>query len=149
MTYRERLHIPLWWGVIAVFFIVSIAIAVMAYLPLRMGIALTVLSALAVVLALAAYSTTKLSIEDGAFAAGRNRLDAAYIAGAEGFEGQAARDAVGVNADHRAFMFTRPYLNSVVRVDIDDPADPHPYWLVSTRRPHELADAIGALKQGS
>ena len=30
----------------------------------------------------------------------------------------------------------------LVRVDLNDPADPHPYWLVSTRHPERLADAL-------
>jgi hypothetical protein len=29
-----------------------------------------------------------------------------------------------------------------VRVEITDPADPAPYWLVSSRRPVELAEAL-------
>jgi len=31
-----------------------------------------------------------------------------------------------------------------VRVDLNDPADPTPYWVVSSRRPTELAGAIKA-----
>ena len=139
VTYHERLHIPWWWALLGVFFIASIAVAVMAYLPLGTGLALTGLATLAVVLAM-------VSVSDGQLAAGRNRLESRYIGGAEAFEGEAARNAVGVDADHRAFLFTRPYLTSVVRVDVDDPADPHPYWLVSTRRPDELADSINALR---
>jgi hypothetical protein len=30
-------------------------------------------------------------------------------------------------------------------VDITDPADPTPYWLVSTRHPDQLADAVTTL----
>jgi hypothetical protein len=29
-----------------------------------------------------------------------------------------------------------------VRVDLEDPLDPTPYWLLSTRRPQELAAAL-------
>jgi hypothetical protein len=29
-------------------------------------------------------------------------------------------------------------------VTVTDPADPAPYWLVSTRRPAELADALAS-----
>lgn len=149
VTYRERLHIPWWWALICVLFIASIAVAVMAYLPLPTGLALTGLATLGVILAMVAYSRTLLAVDDGSFRAGRNRIEARYIAGAEAFEGEAARDAVGIDADHRAFLFTRPYLSSVVRVDVDDPADPHPYWLVSTRRPTELASAITEMARAS
>ena len=29
-----------------------------------------------------------------------------------------------------------------VELTLDDPADPVPYWIVSTRRPSQLAEAI-------
>ena len=49
-----------------------------------------------------------------------------------------------VDADARAYLLLRPYLRASVRVGIDDPADPTPYWLVSTRRPERLAAALVA-----
>ena len=45
----------------------------------------------------------------------------------------------GRDADARAYLLLRPYLKRAVRVEITDPADPTPYWLVSTRHPDELA----------
>ena len=53
-----------------------------------------------------------------------------------------AAHAVGPGADHRAFLFTRPFIRDVVKVTLDDPADPHPYWLVSTRDAAALAAAL-------
>ena len=49
------------------------------------------------------------------------------------------RRVAGVDADARAYLLLRPYLKRAVRVEITDPADPAPYWLVSTRHPDELA----------
>ena len=54
-------------------------------------------------------------------------------------DADATRRAAGVDADARAFLLLRPYLKRSVRVEITDPADPAPYWLVSTRHPDELA----------
>ena len=45
------------------------------------------------------------------------------------------RRLAGVDADARAYLLLRPYLKRGVRIDITDPADPAPYWLVSCRRP--------------
>jgi Protein of unknown function (DUF3093) len=41
----------------------------------------------------------------------------------------------------------RGWVHSVVRVPITDPADPAPYWLLSTRRPTELAAAINGSRR--
>ena len=55
----------------------------------------------------------------------------------------------GVDADARAFLLLRPYLKRAVQVEIADPADPTPYWLVRTRHPDELAAApLTALTHG-
>jgi hypothetical protein len=36
----------------------------------------------------------------------------------------------------------RPYIKTAVEITLDDPDDPVPYWLVSTRDPHRLATAM-------
>jgi hypothetical protein len=51
----------------------------------------------------------------------------------------------GPEADARAYLLLRPYLKRAVKVEITDPADPAPYWLVGTRRPDQLASALEEL----
>ena len=38
----------------------------------------------------------------------------------------------------------RPYVKTAVRVELTDPADPTPYWLLSSRHPQALASALDA-----
>jgi hypothetical protein len=52
----------------------------------------------------------------------------------------------GPGADARAYLLLRPYLKRAVKVEITDPADPAPYWLLSTRHPDRLAGAIAGLR---
>lgn len=146
VTYRERLHIPWWWGVIGFLFAGSIAVVLFFSMDVVPALAVSVLSLAGVALFLIAYSRTLIAVEDGAVRAGRNRLEAAYIADAEALCGDAARRALGPESDSRAFLFTRPFVRDVVRIDLADPADPHPHWLVSTRRPQELAAAVKELR---
>ncbi len=49
---------------------------------------------------------------------------------------------MGPGADARAFLVIRPYLKRAVRVPVTDPADPTPYWLVGSRHPDALAEAL-------
>jgi hypothetical protein len=44
--------------------------------------------------------------------------------------------------DGRAYLCLRGWISPVVRVELDDPDDPTPYWLVSTRRPAQLVAAL-------
>ncbi|MHA6511907.1 DUF3093 domain-containing protein [Tessaracoccus sp. Z1128] len=146
MTYRERLHIPWWWVLIALLLWLSLAVAVLAYVPQGPAVAFAALAAAGIAIALVAYSRTLIVVDGEGMAAGRHRVSGEYIGGAVALTGEAARRAVGPEADHRAFLFTRPFVGGVVRVDLADPADPHPYWLVSTRRPEALAEAIDAVR---
>ena len=41
-----------------------------------------------------------------------------------------------------AFVVQRPWIPGAVQVHLDDPADPTPYWVVSSRRPDKLAAAL-------
>ena len=55
------------------------------------------------------------------------------------------RRVAGREADVRAFLLLRPYLKRAVKVETTDPADPAPYWLLSSRRPDDLAAAVNGL----
>lgn len=142
VSYRERLSIPWWWALVGLLFVVSIALILVFSLDPWLGIAASVLTLVGVGIFLASYSMTTVAVEDGALRAGRNRLEGDYVGGVEALTGDAARTAVGPGADPRAFLFTRPFIRDLVRVHVDDPADSHPYWLVSTRHPDRLARAI-------
>ena len=63
MTYRERLYIPWWWVVIALLFWLSLAVAVLAYIPAGPAIAFSVLAAVGMGLALVAYSLTLVGVD--------------------------------------------------------------------------------------
>ena len=54
-----------------------------------------------------------------------------------------------MDADPRAHIVQRTWIPESVVVTVADPADPHPYWLVSSRRPVHLADAIRRARTGA
>ena len=51
------------------------------------------------------------------------------------------RTALGPELDVRAYLCVRGWVRTGVRVTVNDPDDPTPYWLVSTRRPERLIQA--------
>lgn len=142
VTFTERLHVPWWWLLLGLAMVASLAIVVVAYVPNWLGIVFTMLTSVAVFTGLGLYSFTTVSVDETMLRAGRYRLERRYIAAATVLQGTAAADALGANAEHRAFLFTRPYLRDLVRVDVADPADPHPCWLISTRHAERLAAAL-------
>jgi hypothetical protein len=73
-------------------------------------------------------------------------LPVGYIARVGVLDAAAKRDALGVDADPLAFVVQRPWIREAVLVVLDDPADPTPYWVVSSRRPRQLAEALLAAR---
>lgn len=147
MTYGEQLRAPWTWWLVGFGLVGCIAIVVLAYLPPWAGISACVLAAVAVAAGLIAYGGTRLTVSQEGVRVGRYFLAAEYVAGASAFIGKEAGEAVGPGADPRSFLFTRPFVRDLVRIDLDDAADPHPCWLVSTRRPVAFAAAIEELKK--
>jgi hypothetical protein len=83
-----------------------------------------------------------VAVEDGLLRAGQARIDVHLTGTAEALRGEDARTARGTGLDARAWTVLRGWVDGVVRVPLLDPADPAPYWLVSTRRPEQLAAAL-------
>jgi hypothetical protein len=90
-----------------------------------------------------------VAIEDGMLRAGRARIDVHLTGDAEALHGEDARTARGTGLDARAWTVLRPWVDGVVRVPVLDPADPAPYWLISTRRAEELAAALERARQAA
>jgi hypothetical protein len=102
-----------------------------------------VLVALAAVVALVGTSPV-VEVRDGVLRAGRARVPVALLGEARAVTTpEAMREELGPRLDGRAYVCLRSWARTGVRVALEDPADPTPYWLVSTRRPAELAAAIG------
>ncbi len=148
MAYEERLGLPWWWWLVGVLLVGSLSMAVLAYVPLEVGIAITVFFLLGTGALLLGYGRLGVSVDATSLRVGRNAVEGEWIRGAEALEGAEAVAAMGPKAEVRDFLKTRPYIADLVRIEIADPADPHPHWMVSSRRPRELADAVNAMARG-
>ena len=143
--YRERLHVPLRWWVQGTMLIATLWLALVVAIPEIVAWSVTA-ACLALLAALfASYGGTEVSVTDGELRVGRAHIGAAHLGTVISLDAEQTRRTAGVDADARAYLVLRPYLHRAVRVTIDDPRDPAPYWLIATRRPDELSAAIGAL----
>ncbi|HEU4349773.1 MAG TPA: DUF3093 domain-containing protein [Actinoplanes sp.] len=73
------------------------------------------------------------------------RLPLAVISEVVALDADGKREVLGVGAHPLAFVVQRPWVGGAVQVVLDDPADPTPFWVVSSRSPVALA---GALRDG-
>ena len=144
-AYAERLGVPLRWWVQGTMLVATLWLAVVVAMPALGAWIVTAVALTILALGLWSYGSARITVADGTFRAGRAHIDAAYVGTATALDAGETRRVAGVDADARAYLLLRPYLKRAVKVEITDPADPAPYWLVCTRRPEELARALAAL----
>jgi hypothetical protein len=144
MGVGERLRVPAsWWlmaglGVLALFVAYDVALG-------RVPALLTAaLLALAATVWLMAQSSTVVAADDDGLRAGAAHLPPRAIGSVEVLDQPAMAAARGGQADPRAFYLIKGYVPTGVRVWVDDPDDPVPYWVVSSRQARELATAAAA-----
>jgi len=140
-TYRERLYPPVAVVLLIVAFsgLVGVAYAAAYGPPLgwTAGIALGALG-----LGLLAATSTPVRVDDQVLRAGRARLPLTAIGDAQPLDAAAMRDARR-HGDPRDYLVLRAWSSRRgVTVTVSDPRDPHPRWVISSRRPEQLAQAI-------
>ncbi|KAA1420050.1 DUF3093 domain-containing protein [Mumia zhuanghuii] len=141
-SYRENLSVPAsWWLACAALTAIVWWIFVLAT-PMWVAIGAAVVAAVAVGAGLAQYSSTAIEVSNVHLRAGAARLPLVHCGDVTVLDATQTRALHGPQADARAFFLVRPYIATAVRIDVADPRDPTPYWLVGTRHPHALADAI-------
>jgi hypothetical protein len=144
-AYAERLGVPLRWWVQGTMLVATLWLAVVVAVP---GLTAWIVTAVALALlgvGLWSYGNARVVVDGDRFRAGRAHIAAEYVGPATALDPVETRRAAGVEADARAYLLLRPYLKRAVKVEIVDPADPTPYWLVATRHPEELVAALAAL----
>ena len=145
MSYSERLHVPLRWWVQGTMLVILFWFSVVVAVPRQELVTwtLTGIGLLAMAGAFRSYGAT-VSVSDGVFRAGPARIGVEHVGAVEVLDREQTRRTSGVDADARAFLVLRPYLKTAVKVEITDPADRTPYWLVHSRNPEALARALVA-----
>jgi hypothetical protein len=104
---------------------------------------LAVVIYLLIIIPMVATSPT-ISLSETELRVGKAHIERKFIGAVSAYSGTYAIAARGTELDARAWIFFRGWINPVVRVDITDPSDPTPYWLISSRRPEELVAALRA-----
>jgi Protein of unknown function (DUF3093) len=144
VQYDERLSVPLRWWVQGTMLVATLWLAVVVALPPTAAWAVTGVAAAAMGTGLWSFGAARVQVDHGVFRAGRAHIESHHLGGVTALDAEASRRLAGRDADARAYLLLRPYLKRSVRVEVLDPADPTPYWLVGTRRPEALARALDA-----
>ncbi|WP_432987104.1 DUF3093 domain-containing protein [Dactylosporangium sp. CA-233914] len=147
--YRERLSLS-WW-----LWLPAVAVAAALAAEVKLGapgaatwIAYLVLLPLTLV-GLWWLGRIRIEVSNGEFRVDDARIPLRYVGEVTPLAAADKHDLLGPYSDPEAFVVQRPWIGPAVRVEVRDEADPTPYWLISTRRPEALADAIRQAAQAS
>ncbi|PPF24821.1 DUF3093 domain-containing protein [Rathayibacter rathayi] len=146
-SYRERLW-PAPWLFVATALVIPASVLVFAPIDLRVGVIVAIVLYAGCVLSLVALSPV-VEVTEGELRAGRAHIPLDLVGEPSSYTGDQAFAERGPRLDARAYLVIRGWVKDVVRVPIEDPADPTPYWLVSTRRPNDIVAAIRGSRRRS
>lgn len=136
---------PLGWALVVGFG----AVVLVALVPVdvRLG-ALVGGVVTAVGLGVAVRTSPRVSVADGVLRAGAAWIPVDQLGEPRALDRDGVRAALGPGSDARTYACLRAWIPGGVLVEVTDPQDPTPAWLVSTRRPGALAAAITAAQRG-
>ena len=149
VKYDERLSVPLRWWVQGTMLVASLWLAMVVALPTLAAWTISAVAMAGLSLGLLTYGAARVTVEGGFLRAGRARIAGFHLGASSALDAEATRRIAGVEADARAYLLLRPYLKRAVQVEITDPADPAPYWLISTRHPDALVRALAELTEST
>lgn len=138
--YRERLWASPWLFLATALVIPA---ALLVFLPINTTagvITAIVLYAGCVLMLILGSPVVEVTAEH--FFAGRARLPIELAGLATPYRLDQATLERGQRLDARAWLLLRGWVTPVVKVELNDPHDPTPYWLVSTRHPEKIVEAL-------
>ncbi|CAN2207533.1 Protein of unknown function DUF3093 [Candidatus Nanopelagicaceae bacterium] len=132
---------PFWLIAFIYFMLFSLVIAIWAAFDNRAAINAF---AIAIVLGLVAIyiSTTSIIVADGELRIQRAHIPVKYLGASEVIDKKSFSYERTRGADPAAYFATTFWISEGIKVEVTDRRDVTPYWLISTRRAEELADAL-------
>lgn len=144
VVYRERLRTPWWWYPVGLFVAGLLAAEFhIAGLQLTDWIPFGTMLPLAALIVWA-FGRAELRIEGGELLIRGAHLPLHFSSGWVGLDTATLRRVVGREGDPQAFVSIRPWIGPGVQLWLDDPDDPTPYWVISTRNPRAVVDLLRA-----
>lgn len=150
-AHHERLSVPWWAGPPVLLMAVLLAAelhlghpGVLSWLPYLITVPLAVF-------ALLSLGRVRVGVDgpdapEPEIRAGEAHMPARFVGRVDIVTGTDKQRALGPDLDPQAFVVHRPWVGPVIRLEVLDPDDPTPYWVVSSRRPQRLLAALDAAR---
>ncbi|KAB1503742.1 DUF3093 domain-containing protein [Corynebacterium sp. 320] len=148
ILYSERQPVPFTWWLGATGVVALISYQAQMQREIWAAIACAVVFGALALWLLLKFSRTTISVireSDGEIwlHAGDAQLPASVVSRSLVIPPTAKQAAMGRQLDPAAFVVHKPWIPTMAMFVLDDADDPTPYWLISTKEPQALVDALG------
>ena len=83
-----------------------------------------------------------ITVTKGWLLVGPAAIERAFIHNFKALESAEFKRIRGVDADPASYLEIRFWVSTAIKIDLRDPKDKTPYWLISTNRANELAKLL-------
>ena len=119
----------------------SLSLAVWAAIGSQAALIISVIQIALLILA-AQQSSLTITVTKGWLLVGPAAIERAFIHNFKALEFKEYKRIRGVDADPASYLQIRFWVNTAIKIDLRDPKDKTPYWLISTNRAIELAKVL-------
>ena len=141
MLFKEVIRPPLWLLAFIYFMFLSLVIAVWAALG-NFSALITLIALTIALLAIAVTAKSEVRVAQDELVIGKAHIGVKYLAGVEILDKNAMRLLRTRDADPAAFLAIKFWMSTGVKITLNDPRDPTPYWLVSCKKGKELKSTL-------
>ncbi|HPU13452.1 MAG TPA: DUF3093 domain-containing protein [Aeromicrobium sp.] len=141
--FRERLYPSAVWWLLLLGIVGSIGWILLVAIDPIVALAIVAVLFTAGAISLLVSGSAKIVAQTGRITVGQAHLEDEFLGAVTPLAPDQWRLALTNAGREPAFIFTRPWIDRGLRIEVNDPEDPIEYWLISTRLPDSLANAIG------
>ncbi len=141
MRFREVIRTPFWLLTFIYFLFLSLVIAVWAAVGNQPALVTWVASTLLLLL-IVKKSALTIEVDEVELRAGPARIELKYIGQATALDTKEMGQLRTRDADPASFLIFRFWRSTGVKVELNDPRDRTPYWLITSKRNTELAEVL-------
>jgi len=139
--FQEKLSWSLWLWCFSIFMTGSLSLAVWAAIGNQAAIIVSLIQVGLLILA-AEKTALKITVTKGWFLVGPAAIERAFIHNFMALGASEFKRTRGIDADPASYLQIRFWVNSAIKIELRDPKDKTPYWLISTNRANELAKIL-------
>ena len=119
----------------------SLSLAVWAAIGIDAAITISLIQ-LGLLIFTAKRTALEITVTKGWLLVGPAAIERAFIHNFKALEFKEYKRIRGVDADPASYLQIRFWVNSAIKIDLRDPKDKTPYWLISTNRANELVKVL-------